>query len=259
MHAPDDLIDTESFNEAQVDSTEEVRVDARLGKSNDGRADVNRKANPNNGNEEDHVVTIANDRFEMLEEKQVGARGQKCLPSIAEVFTRVVPVVVFLGTTNQIPLYVSLVFRSFIYLFSMGARELPQTTRMIRCFRSRDMGRPGKRSFAPTQLSNLQESANLLLAVALIAMLRTEPMLYCLEDENKDGNGPTLIDYCKKSDGARETYYIFTLIATCTHFCSSRCSTLCGHRQVPDEECECQEACWRPVSGCERKRRERRA
>eukprot|EP00929_Paragymnodinium_shiwhaense_P110898 TRINITY_DN781_c2_g1_i3.p1 TRINITY_DN781_c2_g1~~TRINITY_DN781_c2_g1_i3.p1 ORF type:complete len:1089 (-),score=249.14 TRINITY_DN781_c2_g1_i3:119-3385(-) len=120
--------------------------------------------------------------------------------------------------SNKALPYVIFVFRGFIYLFSMGAMVFSHTSRILRSLRTGDVVRLAQRFAVPTYLSNWQETANLVLAFFLIAMLCTEPMLYCLSDDTKDENGPMFIDWCKSSDNVRGAYYVFATIGTCLYF-----------------------------------------
>eukprot|EP00929_Paragymnodinium_shiwhaense_P053815 TRINITY_DN2697_c0_g1_i2.p1 TRINITY_DN2697_c0_g1~~TRINITY_DN2697_c0_g1_i2.p1 ORF type:complete len:1104 (+),score=257.39 TRINITY_DN2697_c0_g1_i2:144-3314(+) len=115
--------------------------------------------------------------------------------------------------------YVVFAFRIFIYLFSMGVMVFTHANKIVSSWRSGDTAAIIGRLKVPTYLTNWQETCNLILAVVLMAMLCTEPMLYCLGDtERVEADGPLFIDWCKASDDIREAYYVIAMIATCLYF-----------------------------------------
>jgi len=110
--------------------------------------------------------------------------------------------------------YAILVFRLFIYIFSMGHMLFVHMSKILGSYRRGDVVTLGKCKL-PMYLANWQEAFNLVLMFMLISMLGTEPIVHCLGADDVDLFSP----YCHEVKSLSGVYYTLNGIAMVLYWC----------------------------------------
>jgi uncharacterized membrane protein YgcG len=111
--------------------------------------------------------------------------------------------------------FATVVFRGFIYLFSMAEMIFTHSGRFVGSFRQGKIAYIGMFPVPSYLVDNWQESFKVLLMLCLIVMLTTEPILHCINDDA----GKMFNDTCAASDKIRIfPYSVFTMISMFLYF-----------------------------------------
>jgi len=105
--------------------------------------------------------------------------------------------------------------RMLIYICSMGHWLFFHTTRFLNDIRKKDMTRCfGGRVPVPAYLDSWQSVTSLFLALALVLMFATEPLLYCIGAEDHEA----FTTFCPEGESKLRLYSVFTFCAMLLYF-----------------------------------------
>lgn len=105
--------------------------------------------------------------------------------------------------------------RCHIYVCSLGSLVYSQVRNLVKCIRSNDFVSLCKGFSIPQYLWNWQELVKLLLALALIVMLSTDPILFCLAEKAT----PTFTNTCPEGDRVKRfPHSFFSMVAMFLYF-----------------------------------------
>eukprot|EP00929_Paragymnodinium_shiwhaense_P020518 TRINITY_DN13656_c1_g1_i1.p1 TRINITY_DN13656_c1_g1~~TRINITY_DN13656_c1_g1_i1.p1 ORF type:complete len:1087 (+),score=224.95 TRINITY_DN13656_c1_g1_i1:109-3369(+) len=110
--------------------------------------------------------------------------------------------------------YTTFVARVVIYLFSLTPMLFQHVGRLIDSYWKRDLVKLYRFCYVPTFLMHWQETCSLVLMATLSAMLCTEPILFCIQDEDAE----LFTEWCSAADDVRTAYSICCMVATILYF-----------------------------------------
>eukprot|EP00929_Paragymnodinium_shiwhaense_P115088 TRINITY_DN836_c0_g4_i1.p1 TRINITY_DN836_c0_g4~~TRINITY_DN836_c0_g4_i1.p1 ORF type:complete len:1114 (-),score=334.64 TRINITY_DN836_c0_g4_i1:325-3666(-) len=116
---------------------------------------------------------------------------------------------------DELTRYARFAFRVFIYCFSMGHMIFTHLSQTVTAFKEGQLTTMGKLKIPTYLATKWQDAFNLVLMLILVAMLCTEPIMYCLKQAEED---MLFADDCKAHANVRSFYYTVNMVAMVLYY-----------------------------------------